>query len=102
MISLHDARLAAAASGAPLFAAEGLRGTYAVSPDAYETPDVYVIVDGAREAVIDGDLDYEPMDKPLTVVVKATGEVLYLPVLENRSVLEVAVEVHDPDPTPIP
>ncbi|WBF78973.1 hypothetical protein SEA_BOLT007_5 [Arthrobacter phage Bolt007] len=102
MISLHDARLAAAASGAPLFAAEGLRGTYAVSPDAYETPDVYVIVDGAREAVIDGLDEYHPMDKPLTVVVKATGEVLYVPVLESGDLLDVATDVHDPDPTPIP
>lgn len=102
MTTLHEARLLAAASGAPLFAAEGLRGTYAVSPDALETEDVFIILDGAREAVIDGDPDFEPMDKPMTVVVKATGEVLYVPVLPNRGLLAVAIDVHDPDPTPIP
>lgn len=102
MIDFHAARIAAAVSGAPRFATEGLRGTYYVSPDGWENLDVFVIADGAAEYLRDGDEDYVPMDKPMTVVFKTTGEVVYLDRLAARGLLASCVEVHDPDPTPLP
>ena len=102
MIDFHAARIAAAVSGAPGFATEGLRGTYYVSPDGWETPDAYIIADGAAEFLRDGDEDYCPMDKPRTIVLKATGEVVYLDALASVGIFRNALEVHDPDPTPLP
>lgn len=103
MIDFHAARLAAAVAGAPRFAEEGLRGTYWVSPDGYETPDVFVVVDGAAEDLRDGDREFRPMDVPATIVFKTSGDIAYIPGedLPGEFWAE-AREVHDADPTPVP
>ncbi|QKY79771.1 hypothetical protein SEA_BUMBLE_5 [Arthrobacter phage Bumble] len=100
MMNFHDARALAIANGGPLWAAEGLRGTYYVSPDGYETADVWILVDGAEEYLLGGDEDYVPMDKPVTVVFKRSGELVRISSLEARPLLRDAADVHDPDPTP--
>ncbi|WNO25827.1 hypothetical protein SEA_ALTADENA_5 [Arthrobacter phage Altadena] len=102
MLDFHAARVAAAVSGAPLFAAEGLRGTYYVSPDGYETPEVFIVLDGAAEDLRDGDEDYVAYDKPATIVFKRSGDVAYMAPMEIRGLVASATECHDPDPTPLP
>ena len=76
------------AYGGALWDAAGYRGTYYVSPEGYEDDEKYLVIDGAREDLLDDDLDYAPMDKTALLVMKGSGLVVEATGLEASIALE--------------
>jgi hypothetical protein len=50
-------------------------GTLYVSPEGFADADDYLVVWGAREFLVDGDLDYLLVDNTVTFVSRTTGKV---------------------------
>jgi hypothetical protein len=81
-ISFEQARELALKANAPAWRDLGNKGRYMVAPWGYEDADAWLIVDGAAELLIDHDYSFDVMDKPITLVMKATGEVLRVQYLQ--------------------
>ena len=93
--TFEQARELARARNAPAWKDLGNRGEYMVAPYGYENADAWLIVDGAREYIEGGDDDFEVLDKPLTLVTKATGEVFTMNYLENPDLIDAMTPVGD-------
>lgn len=78
----------ARAYGGKLWEGLGYRGTYYVDPEGYEDDDRYLVIDGAREDLVDGDPEYGAMDKPVLFVMKGSGLVVEATGLEASIALE--------------
>lgn len=76
------------AYGGALWEAAGYRGTYYVSPEGYEDDEKFLVLDGAREDLVDDDPDYAPMDKTALFVMKGSGLVVEATGLEASTALE--------------
>lgn len=76
------------AYGGALWESAGYPGTYYVSPEGYEDDEKYLVIDGAREDLVLGDLDYAPMDKTALFVMKGSGIVVEATGLEASTALE--------------
>lgn len=68
-------------------------GEYMVAPYGYEDAEAYLIVDGAREYLEGGDDDFEVLDKPLTMVMKDTGELFHVQYLEAEARVDLMTDV---------
>lgn len=93
--TFEQAREIAAARNAPAWRDLGNRGEYMVAPYGYENADAWLIVDGAREYLVDGDDSFEVMDKPLTLVMKDSGELFTMQYLENPELIDAMTPVGD-------
>ena len=81
-VSFEQAREIALKANAPIWRDLGNKGDYMVAPWGYENDDAWLIVDGARQLLIDHDYDYEVMDQPMTMILKSTGELFRVQYLE--------------------
>jgi hypothetical protein len=63
-------------------------GTLTTLPQGFEDATSWRVIAGAREALVDGDADYELMDAPALLVDKTTGAVSELSVLDNTDRLD--------------
>ena len=68
-------------------------GVFYVSRAGFETPDVYVVDWGPREAIVDGDSDFLWMDKPLTIVDKRTAEITFAQSLDSFPLMDAMTPV---------
>lgn len=59
-------------------------GELFVAPYVFEDATHWVIIYGAREALVDDDHDFDRLDPELTFVSKTTGAISHLPGLANR------------------
>lgn len=80
--TFEQARELAYQRNAPAWRDLGNRGRYMVAAWGYEDDEAWLIVDGAAELLIDHDYSFDVMDKPLTLVMKATGEILHVQYLD--------------------
>jgi hypothetical protein len=71
----------------------GNKGEYMVAAYGYEDADAWLLVDGARELLEGGDYDFGVMDQPLTLVMKATGELLHVQYLEAEDRIDAMTPV---------
>lgn len=63
-------------------------GTLVTLPTGYEDAASWRVIAGAREALIDGNDDYQVMDMPALLVDKQTGAIQELPVVANFARLD--------------
>ncbi len=70
-------------------------GTFYVDPTGYEDDEAFQVVVGARETLVDNDPDFAVIDAPAVLVLKDTGEIVEVPVLENMERLDAMREVRD-------
>lgn len=68
-------------------------GEYMVAPWGYEDADAWLVVDGAREYLEGGDDDFEVLDKPLSLVMKDTGELFHIQYLEAQDRVDRMTDV---------
>lgn len=93
--SFEQARKLAFEKNAAAWKDLGNRGEYMVADYGFENEDAWLIVDGAREYLVDGDYSFEIMDKPLTLVMKATGEVFQMQHLDDPDTIHAMTPVGD-------
>lgn len=80
-VTFEEARRIADAEMRPTWAPDD--GTFVVSPYGWEDATHWRIEAGAREYLVDGDPDFEPLDGPVLLVDKETGALERLPVIPN-------------------
>lgn len=99
MISFEETRQIAIDRVGPTWE-PGDCGEYTVAPYGYEDATAWLLVDGGRRLVIDGDFDCEPVGRGCTFVDKRTGEVFFLTYLEDQDGFDAMTRVgqHPPDP----
>ena len=71
----------------------GNKGAYMVAAYGFEDDDAWLIVDGAREMLEGGDYGFDVPDQPLTIVLKATGELLRVQYLEAEDRIDAMTPV---------
>lgn len=76
-ISFEDARQIVAGARRNV----GTRGNYMIADYGYESSQHWLIIDGARELIVDGDLSYLLIGAGPLLVDKFTGELIELPSL---------------------
>lgn len=82
MITFEQARAKVRALNEPTWEDQNMPGTYMVAEYGWEDADAFLVVDGAKECLVDGDDEYLVMDAPVMFVDKATGTVLEANALE--------------------
>jgi hypothetical protein len=95
MITFEQAREIALKANAPLWRDLGNRGEYMVADYGYENADAWLIVDGARELIEGGDYAFDVLDKPITMISKAAGELFRVQYLEAADVIQAMTPVGD-------
>jgi hypothetical protein len=85
MITFAQAREAVEAVFRPQWNDE--LGHLVTLPSGFETPDHWIVVAGAREALVEGDEGFQLMDPPVPMVNKQTGQV------ELRDFFDVAEQI---------
>lgn len=93
--TFEQARKIAYDLNAPAWRDLGNRGEYMVADYGYENADAWLMVDGARELLEGGDYGYAVMDQPLTLVLKATGDVMQVQYLEEAAMIDAMTPVGD-------
>lgn len=68
-------------------------GTLYVEEEGRQDAEHYLVVAGARESLVDEDPDYDLMDQPALLVVKATGELELAPVIGIMAKLDAMTPV---------
>jgi len=63
-------------------------GTLVTLPSGFEESTHWRVIAGAREALVDGDRDFDLMDAPAFLVSKTTGAVERLVVIDNLDRLD--------------
>lgn len=100
MISFEEARHIAYRSLAKKWARD-YRGTYMVAAYGFENEDVWVLIDGARESLIDAESGFEPVGRGVTLVDKASGRLFFRNYLEDmewfNAMSKVGIHPEDPD-----
>lgn len=76
----------------------GMRGTYMVADYGLEDAVSYLIVDGPREYLLDGDLNFALVGNAANIVNKVTGAVLYWNYLDHMEEIDAMKPVpgHEP------
>jgi hypothetical protein len=82
MITFEQARAAVAAVNEPAWEDDHMPGTYMVAGYGWEDAGAFLVIDGAKEFLVDGNDEYEVMDAPAVFVDKATGTVMEAVFLE--------------------
>jgi len=93
--TFEQARQLALEINAPAWRDLKNRGEYMVADYGYEDADAWRIVDGARELLEGDDYDFEVLDQPITLVMKATGELAHVQYLEAETRLAAMTPVGD-------
>jgi hypothetical protein len=93
--TFEQARDLALKANAPAWRDLGNRGEYMVAAYGYEDADAWLLVDGARELLEGGDYGFDVLDQPLTIVMKATGEILHMQYLEAEEKIDAMTPVGD-------
>lgn len=88
-----DAAKIARPIGARIWEERNLLGEYYISPDGYETDAVFIIIDGAREDLVEDKDGYLVMDKDVLLVDKASGLVAVVDGVTASALLDEAREV---------
>lgn len=91
MTTFEEAREIVTATIAPSWGPDN--GTFYVSPDGYEDATHWHVLAGARECLVDGNMEYVRMDGPACLVDKYTGELALLQVLGNWDRLDAMTPV---------
>ena len=94
--TFEQAREIALKANGPAWRDLGNRGHYMVAPWGYEDADAWLIVDGARELLLDHDYSFAVMDPPLTLVLKATGSIMQVQYLEAEEMIDAMTLVGEP------
>ncbi|QDK01888.1 hypothetical protein SEA_VIBAKI_7 [Arthrobacter phage Vibaki] len=87
---------------APAWRDLGNPGEYMVADYGYEDAAAWLLVDGARELLEGGDYAFGVLDQPLTLVLKATGDVLQVQYLEAQDMIDAMTPVGDVPPSDDP
>lgn len=95
-VSFEQARELALKANAPAWRDLGNKGDYMVAAWGYEDADAWLVVDGARQLLIDHDYDYSVLDQPLTLIMKATGELFRVQYLEAEDRIDAMTLVGEP------
>ncbi len=75
-VTFEQAREAVRAVNEPAWEDADTPGTYMVAEYGYEDADAFLILDGAKEFLVDDDGEYAVEDAPAMLVEKATGLVM--------------------------
>jgi hypothetical protein len=68
-------------------------GEFWIAPYGAENATHWLVIYGAREALVDGDPMFSRIDAPITLVSKATGAISHLPYMANMAVLDAMTDV---------
>jgi hypothetical protein len=90
-ISFEDARQIVARARRNV----GRRGNYMIAGYGYESPQHWLIIDGARELLVDGDPAFLVVGEGPLLVDKFTGELIELPSLYDFDYLNTFTPVGD-------
>jgi hypothetical protein len=90
-VSFEDARQIVARARRDV----GMRGTYMIAEYGYESPQHWLIIDGARELIVDNDLAFLIVGEGPLLVDKFTGELIELPSLYDFDYLSTFTPVGD-------
>jgi len=91
--TFDQARKIAYDLNAPAWRDLGNRGEYMVAEYGFEDANAWLLVDGARELLEGGDYAFAVMDQPLTLITKATGDVIQVYYLEEEAMLDAMTPV---------
>uniref|UniRef100_UPI003F49682B hypothetical protein n=1 Tax=Paenarthrobacter ureafaciens TaxID=37931 RepID=UPI003F49682B len=99
-ISFEQAREIVRALNEPHWITDGAHGTYTVADYGYEDADRFLIMDGAREYLVDGNPDFVLLSSGVNIVDKATGEVLYWSYFDHGDEIDSMTPIpgHEPPP----
>lgn len=98
MITFEQAREIASKANGPAWRDLGNKGHYMVAAWGYEDKDAWLIVEGARELLLDHDYSFDVPDQPLTLIMKETGELVRVQYLEAEDRIDAMTQVGvDPD-----
>ncbi|QIN94334.1 hypothetical protein SEA_ABBA_5 [Arthrobacter phage Abba] len=86
--TFEQARKIASELNAPAWRDLGNRGEYMTADYGYENADAWLIVEGAREYIEGGDDSFVILDQPLTLVMKATGDVVSVQYLDDPELID--------------
>lgn len=86
MVTFEEARATVDHALRPGWPRDG--GTFVVLPYGWEDDRAWLVIAGAREALVDGDDSFSVMDAPALLVDKATGQLERLPVVANADRLD--------------
>ena len=97
-ISFEQAREIIRALNEPNWITDGAHGTYTVADYGYEDAGRFLIMDGAREYLVDRNPDFLLYGFGVNIVDKATGEVLYWSYLDHADEIDSMTPVpgHEP------
>ena len=82
MTSFEQARSIAHKSIAPKWRRQ-YRGEYMVADYGFENATTWLLIDGARESIVDEDSGYEPIGRGSTLVDKASGKLFFRNYIEH-------------------
>lgn len=82
-VSFAEARAIVDRAIRPIWPADG--GAWYISPEGWEDDRGWWVIAGARECLVDDDLDFAIMDCPAWVVEKETGELAELNMLIDKA-----------------
>lgn len=84
MITFDEARKIAYDANLPAWLELGYRGEYMVADYGLEDAEHYVMIDGAREMLVDENYDFDVLDQPVTVIDKQTGDLFVMTYFESE------------------
>lgn len=93
-LTFEEARAAAIEARAPIWEDDDTPGTYMVADYGYEDDEAFLVFEGAKEYLEDGDADFVVWDAPAVFVDKESGTVI------ESSFLNVIDRVHAMTPVP--
>lgn len=91
MVTFREARQIVEDALRPEWPADG--GTLVTLDHGWQDDQSWHVVAGAREALVDGDRDYQVMDQPAYLVDKATGRLDELAMIESLDRLDAMTPV---------
>lgn len=101
MVSFEEARGLVTEVNAPAWRDLGNRGEYMVADYGFESPEYWLVIEGARELIEGGDESFVVMDQPLTLVSKRDGSLVSVVYLDAAESIDAMTPVGDhPDVDP--
>lgn len=97
-VSFQRAQEIVRALNEPDWTNSGMRGTYMIADYGLEDHVSYLIIDGPKEYLVDGDLDFALVGNAANIVNKTTGAVLYWNYLDHMEEIDAMKPVpgHEP------
>jgi hypothetical protein len=93
--TFEQARAAVKAQNGPAWEDQDMKGTYMVAEYGKEDDELFLVIDGAKEAMVGNDPAYIVMDQPAMFVHKETGVVMEAVFLEVADRIQAMTEVGD-------